>query len=68
MLLSRNQFFLILLVLFVGPFYVPRALWFIHSQKPIGRGWFIGHTLELQGDISQHLVIIFRAGNDSVYF
>jgi hypothetical protein len=68
MLLSRNQFFLILLVLFVGPFYVPRALWFIHSQKTTGRGWFIGHTLELQGDISQHLVIIFRAGNDSVYF
>jgi hypothetical protein len=69
MLLSRNQFFLILLILFViGPFYVPRALWLINSKKATGRGWFIGHTLELQGDISQHLVIIFRAGNDSVFF
>jgi hypothetical protein len=69
MLLSRNQFFLILLVLFViGPFFVPRAIWLLHSQKTTGRGWFIGHTLELQGNISEHLVIIFRAGNDSVYF
>jgi hypothetical protein len=69
MLLSRNQFFLILLILFViGPFYVPRALWLINSKKTTGRGWFVGHTLELQGDVTQHLVIIFRVGNDSVFF
>lgn len=69
MLLSRNQFFLILLILFViGPFYVPRILWLINSKKATGRGWFVGHTLELQGDVTQHLVIIFKAGNDSVFF
>ena len=69
MLLTRNQFFLILLILFViGPFYVPRVLWLTHSKKTTGRVWFMGHTLELLGDISQHLVIIFRAGNDSVTF
>jgi len=68
MLLTRNQFFLVLLILSLGPFYVPRLLWLVHSGKATGRGWFVGHTLELQGDISQHLVIIFRAGNDSAFF
>jgi len=68
MLLTRTQFFLVLSILLLGPFYVPRALWLIHSGKATGRGWFVGHTLELQGDITAHLVIIFRAGNDSVFF
>ena len=68
MLLTRNQFFLVLSILLLGPFYVPRTLWLIHSGKATGRGWFVGHTLELQGDVSQHLVIIFKAGNDSVFF
>jgi hypothetical protein len=69
MLFSRNQFFLILLVLFlIGSFYVPRILWLIRSKKTTGRAWFMGHTLELQGNITEHLVIIFRAGNDSVTF
>jgi len=68
MLLTRTQFFLVVSILLLGPFYVPRFLWLIHSEKATGRGWFVGHTLELQGDVSQHLVIIFRAGSDSVFF
>jgi hypothetical protein len=68
MLLTRNQFFLVLSILLLGPFYVPRLLWLTHSGKATGRGWFVGHTLEMQGNITEHLVIIFRAGNDSVFF
>jgi len=39
-----------------------------HSEKAVGRGWFMGHTLEMQGNITQHLVIHFKAGKDSVFF
>jgi hypothetical protein len=68
MVLTRNQFFMVLLPLLLGPFYVPRLLWVIHSEKATGRGWFVGHTLELQGNITEHLVVIFQAGDDSVFF
>ena len=68
MILSRNQFFLLLLVLLVGPFYMSKILWLTGSRKAIGRALFMGHTLELQGNISQHLVILFNAGKDSVTF
>jgi hypothetical protein len=68
MLLTRTQFFLVLSISLLGPFYVPRLLWLIHSKKATGRGWFIGHTLEMQGNVTQHLVVIFKAGEDSVFF
>jgi hypothetical protein len=68
MILSRNQFFLLLLLLFVGPFYASRAWWLIHSKHTTGKGWFTGHTLELQGNITSHLVVLFNVGNDSYYF
>jgi hypothetical protein len=68
MILSRNQFFLVLLILLVGPFYVAKILWLTSSGKATGRALFMGHTLELHGDISQHLVVLFKAGKDSVTF
>ena len=68
MLLTRTQFFLVLSISLLSPFYVPRFLWLIHSEKATGRGWFVGHTLEMQGNVTQHLVIIFKAGDDSVFF
>jgi len=68
MLLSRNQFFLVLLVLFLAPFYGPRLIWLAHSRTTTGKVWFIGHTLELLGDISSHRVILFKAGRDSFFF
>jgi hypothetical protein len=68
MLLTRNQFFLVLLVVFLAPFYGPRLIWLAHSKTTTGKVWFIGHTLELQGDISSHLVILFNAGRDSFFF
>lgn len=68
MLLSRTQFFLVLLILLLGSFYVPRLIWLCRSEKAAGRAWFMGHTLELDGSVSGHLVILFRAGQDSAMF
>ncbi len=68
MILSRNQFFLLLLVLLVGPFYVAKIIWLTHSRQTTGIAWFMGHTWELDGSISPHLVILFKAGKDSLTF
>ena len=68
MILSRNQFFLLLLILLVAPFYIYKIVWLTNSRQATGLAWFMGHTLELQGNISQHLVVLFKAGRDSVTF
>lgn len=68
MLLSRNQFFLLLWLLFVAPFYFCKILWISGSRQASGLVLFMGHTLELNGSISQHLVVSFAAGKDSVIF
>jgi hypothetical protein len=68
MVLSRTRFFLVLSLVLLGPFYVPRLLWLAHSGTTTGKVWFIGHTLELLGDISSHRVILFKAGGDSFFF
>jgi hypothetical protein len=68
MILSRNQFFLLLLVLLVGPFYFYKILWLHGSNRTKGLVGFMGHTLELDGSISRHIVILFKAGEDSVSF
>lgn len=68
MVFSRTQFFLLLLVLIIFPFYASKLIWLSRSQKTAGRVWFMGHTLELNGSISQHHVILFIVGNDSITF
>lgn len=68
MVLTRTKFFLVLSIALLGPFYVPRLLWLAHTRATTGKVWFIGHTLELLGDISSHRVILFKAGGDSFFF
>src|ERR1700722_15691634 len=68
MILSRIQFFLVLSFALLGPFYVPRLIWVAHSRTTTGKVWFVGHTLELLGDISSHRVILFQDGGDSFHF
>lgn len=68
MILTRTQFFLVLSIALLGPFYVPRLLWLARTRSTTGKVWFVGHTLELQGDISRHLVILFKVGGDSFHF
>jgi hypothetical protein len=68
MVLSRTQFFLVLSIALLGPFYVPRLFWLAHSRTATGKVWFVGHTLELLGDISSHRVILFKAGGEPFFF
>jgi hypothetical protein len=68
MLLTRLQFLIILFVLLVAPFYVYKMLWISRSEKTNGFVYFMGHTLEVNGNISAHLVIQFSVGRDSISF
>jgi hypothetical protein len=68
MTLSKNQFLLLLLAILVAPFVVYKIIWIANSKKTIGKVYFIGHTLELNGGISSHLVILFKDGKQTITF
>ncbi len=68
MQLNRTQFFLLLFILFIGPIIAYKVFWILNAKHTTGIVYFIGHTLELQGGISTHRVILFQAGKDSVIF
>lgn len=67
MLLSRNLFFGLLLLLFVAPITACKLYWLMRSEKTLGIMCFTGHTLETVG-VSVHPVIRFKAGKDSLFF
>ena len=68
MTLSRNAFFLTLLFICVTPFVIWKLVWLSRTAVTSGKVWFTGHTIELDGSISSHLVILFIAGKDSIKF
>jgi hypothetical protein len=68
MILTRNQFFLILFFIFIGPFLFYKIVWLVKSKKTNGIVYFLGHTLELNGTISAHCVILFLDGKDTITF
>lgn len=67
MLLRRNQFFLLLVMIFVAPLIVHKLIWLALSEKSRGVMCFTGATLTSIGT-SHHPVILFKAGDDSVFF
>ena len=67
-MLSRNKFFLLLFALCLTVCFGYRIVWVAAAKRATGVMSFIGHTLELQGNISSHEVIRFKAGQDSVFF
>lgn len=68
MLISGARFFVFLFFLLVGPFIGQKLFWLMHSGSVTGRVYFMGHTLNNDGSISSHQVIIFGVGKDSVTF
>lgn len=68
MTLSRNAFFLSLLIIFASPFVIWKLTWLSRTTVTHGQVWFMGKTIELDGSISSHLVILFLAGKDSISF
>ena len=67
--MSRNQFFLLLFVVFIGPFFVNKLLWLSTSTLTTGAMRFIGHdNLGSVLGMSTYPVIRFITGRDTVYF
>src|SRR5664279_1525484 len=68
MLLNRTQFFFLLFTILIGPFFGYKIYWLHNSIHTTGMVYFIGHTLELQGGISTHRVIIFKTSRGIITF
>ena len=68
MTLSRNVFFLSLFLICISPVVIWKLTWLSKTTTTAGKVWFTGKTIELDGSISSHLVILFIAGRDSIHF
>jgi hypothetical protein len=68
MLISRARFFVFLFFFLPGPFVGQKLIWLVRSGSATGSVYFMGHTLNNDGSISSHQVIIFPLGKDSVTF
>ena len=67
--MTRNQFFLLLFVIFVGPFFANKLLWLATSTQTTGTMRFTGHdNLGSVLGMSSYPVIRFKAGRDTIYF
>ena len=67
--LNRNQFFILLSILLVGPFVGYKIIWIDKSEKTTGIMQFTGHdNLGSALGISTYPVIRFKAEKDSVEF
>lgn len=68
MLISRTLFFVFLFFFLVSPFIGQKLFWLARSEHTLGKVYFMGHTLNNDGSISSHQVIIFGVGKDSLTF
>jgi hypothetical protein len=67
MVLSRNRFFLVLFLIFIGPSIAYKVIWIATAQRTNGRVLFRGRSIETQGT-SDHSVIKYKADRDSLIF
>ena len=68
MVISKNKFFLLLVAIFIFPFYLYKIIWLINSKPAMAEMRFLGRTLEVQGS-SDHPVFRFSSnGHDTVFF
>ncbi|HVM87502.1 MAG TPA: hypothetical protein VMT76_04890 [Puia sp.] len=69
MLLSRNQFFVVLFMVVTVPFLMTRIIWLVNSRKTTGAMAFISHSDWGSAlGMSTYAVIDFKAGKDSLSF
>ncbi len=67
MIISKNKFFLLLVVIFILPFVLYKIFWLANAEKTIGEMRFFGRTIEVQGT-SEHAVFKFTTGKDTIFF
>ena len=68
MLLSKNQFFLLLLFIILSPFIGANVLWLVRSEKTMGKVQGIGHHTGMNLGPSSYALISFKAANDTIWF
>jgi hypothetical protein len=69
MLLSRNQFFLLLALILIVPLFIPKLFWLAGTNRTIGEMRFTGHgNLGSVLGLSTYPVIRFQINKDTVYF
>jgi len=68
MLLGRNQFFVLLFLIVVLPFFAVKIIWLAKSKETIGVMSFIGHDdIGSALGMSTYAVIGFKPDKDSVF-
>lgn len=50
------------------PTFIWKMGWLARTNLTYGQVWYMGHTLEVNGSISNHLVVMFTVGKDSIQF
>jgi hypothetical protein len=69
MVCTKNQFYLLLAIIFISPFLLNKIGWLVNSSKTIGEMRFVGHgNLGSALGISTYPVIRFMIGKDTIYF
>ena len=68
MLLRRSRFFLLLFLLLVGPFLLPRLFWFASSRTVVGWVYFTSGELDGLTGTKKRLIIRFPLGKDTIEF
>ena len=68
MLLTKNSFFFLLLLVLLGPFIGYNLIWLAGSQKTKGKVQGIGHRTGMNFGASSYALVSFAAGKDTVWF
>ena len=68
MLLTRSRFFLLLFLLLVGPFLMPKLFWFACSRTAAGRVYFTSGELDGLTGTKKRLIIRFPLDKDTIEF
>jgi hypothetical protein len=69
MILSRNQFFLLVFTIILLPFPAYKLIWLAGTRETTGTMYFVGHgNLGSALGISTYPVIWFKYGKDTIFF
>ena len=68
MLMSRSRFFLLLFLVLVGPFFLPKVFWFACSRPAVGWVYYTSGELDGLTGTKKSLIIRFPLGRDTIEF
>jgi hypothetical protein len=68
MLISRSRFFLLLFLVLVGPFFLPKLFWFAGSRTVVGWVYYTSGELDNLDGTKKSLIIRFPLGKDTIEF